>query len=281
MHTDRREILTLLLFLLFSLLLHLLLLLLGREFDWQPTQSEKPPVYIEIQATPERDRELDLPVTPDQKRTTEAKRLGPSDHVAPQETAPIGDAPEDRLPAVSVPVAAETVPQPKPRPQPKPTPSPDAIERPVPDLTSLLTLPQTTQVRIGEEFRRKYRPDVTTGDAVWLDTEKDYLISFFQRLREGIYRTWNYPATSIENGEEGQYLIEMIFDRNGKVLDVYLVDGQVLNHPLLVREAIAAVFKGAPYGALPKNYDKETLTVKAWFSYNLERRGRPDIFGQR
>jgi protein TonB len=278
MHADRRENLNLLLFLLVSLLVHLLVLLIGRGVDWQPEPAPSQPVYIEMQA-PTRDRELDLPVTPDQPRTTEAKRLGPSDQVVDKETAPIGDAPEDRLPAVSVPVPTET--QPQPQPQPKPTQSPDAIDRPVPDLTTLMALPQTTQVRIGEEFRRKYRPDVATGDAVWLDTEKDYLISFFQRLRNGIYANWNYPPTAVANRQEGQYLIEMIFDRSGKVLDVYLVDGQILDHPLLVREAIAAVFKGGPYGALPKSFDQETLTVKAWFSYNLQRSGRPDIFGQR
>jgi len=271
MHADRREIRTLLLFLFISLLLHLLVLLLTREADLLPETVVEKPVYVEM-APPQRERELDLPVTPDQQRTAPAKRLGPSDQVVAHETAPVGDAPEDRLPAVTAPVAPESLPQ-------QPAAS-EIGEKPVPDLKQLLTLPQTTQVRIGDEFRRKYRPDVETGEAVWLDTEKDVLISFFQRLRNGIYRNWNYPQAAIDNNEQGRYLIEMIFDRNGKVLDAYLVEGQDIDHPLLVREAIAAAYKGGPYGALPKGYDKETLTVKAWFQYSLDRQARRGLSGQ-
>jgi len=273
MHADRREIRTLLLFLLVSLLLHLLVLLLGRGVELFPEAGVERPVYVEI-AVPQRDRELDLPVTPDQPRTEPAKRLGPSDQVVSKETAPRGDAPEDRLPAVTAPVAPESL------AQPQPTPSDSGSVRPPPDLKQLLTLPQTTQVRIGDEFRRKFRPDVATGDAVWLDTEKDFLISFFQRLRNGIYRTWNYPPQAIDNREQGRYLIEMIFDREGVVLDVYLVEGQTVDYPLLVREAIAAVYKGGPYGALPKAYDKPTLTVKAWFEYSLDRQAWRGLSGQ-
>jgi len=272
MHANRREIRTLLLFLVISLLLHLLVLLLSRGVALLPETASEKPVYVEI-APPLRDRELDLPVTPDQQRTTPAKRLGPSDHVVKQETAPQGDAPEDRLPAVSAPVAPESL-------QQQPTPADSAEGKRLPDLKQLLTLPQTTQVRIGDEFRRKYRPDVETGEAVWLDTEKDVLISFFQRLRNGIYNNWNYPPAAIDNNEQGRYLIEMIFDRNGKVLDAYLVEGQTIDHPLLVREAIAAVYKGGPYGALSKGYGKETLTVKAWFQYSLDRQARRGLSGQ-
>src|SRR5690606_12652679 len=126
MYADRREIRTLLCFLLISLLLHLLVLLLGRGIELLPEAKVEQPVYVEI-AMPDRDRELDLPVTPDQPRTTPARRLGPSDQVVAQETAPPGDAPEDRLPAVTAPVAPESLAQ----PQPQPAPTPDGSGRPV------------------------------------------------------------------------------------------------------------------------------------------------------
>ena len=194
MHTDFTEIRTISLFVIISLLVHALFLALP-EFQ-PPTPTKKKPVYVEIQSTPAADRpsrELDLPVQPDQQRTKPAKRLGPSDRVVAQETAPIGDAPEDRLPSITVPV------QPKQQPV-KPQPVEDGLKQ-VPDLAKLIALPQQSKVRIGEDWRVKARPDVAEGEAIWLDTEKDILISFFQRLRSGIYRNWIYPGTSLVHGE--------------------------------------------------------------------------------
>lgn len=270
MHTDFTEIRTLSLFVIISLLVHALFLVLPE--IQPPTPAKKKPVYIEIQSAPTTERpsrELDLPVQPDQQRTKPAKRLGPSDRVVAQETAPLGDAPEDRLPSITVPI------QPKPQPD-KPQPVEDGLKR-VPDLAKLIALPQQSKVRIGDEWRVKARPDVAEGEAIWLDTEQDILISFFQRLRSGIYQNWNYPGTSLENGEQGRCLIEMIFDRGGNVLDVILL--QTSGFPLLDREAIAAVLKAdGSYGDLPQAYTEEQLRIKAYFTYNLD--SRPAMFGQ-
>jgi protein TonB len=271
MQTDFTEIRNITLFILVSLLLHALLLTLPTLQD--STTPVKKPVYVEIQARPDTDRpsrELDLPLQPDQERTKPAKRLGPSDRVVEHETAPVGDAPEDRLPAITVPV------QPEPQPD-RPKPLEDGLKpATLPDLKTLTALPQETLVRIGEEWRTKARPDVAEGEAIWLDTEKDILISFFQRLRNGIYRVWDYPGASLDRGEQGACLIEMIFDRNGKVVDVILL--KTSGFPLLDREAIAAVYTGGPYGDLPNVYTEDQLRIKAFFTYNLDR--RPAIFGR-
>ena len=56
---------------------------------------------------------------------------------------------------------------------------------------------------IDDQLRTKYRAEVEEGDSIWLDTEKDILISFYQRLRSGIDRVWNYPGKSKERGETG------------------------------------------------------------------------------
>lgn len=268
MQTEFAEIRTLSLFVLASLLLHLLLLGLPKPHDSIPP-AEKP-VYVEIQSPSDvPSRELDLPEQPNQERTKPAERLGPSDRVVEKETAPKGDAPEDRLPAITVPV------QPPEPQKEKPQPVEDGL-KPVPDLKTLTTLPQDTRVRIGDQFRVKERPDVAEGESIWLDTEQDILNSFFQRLRNGIYQNWNYPSASLGRGEQGACLIEMVFDREGNVLDVELL--QTSGFPLLDREAIGAVYTGAPYGNLPKAYKEDQLRIKAFFTYNLDR--RPAMFGQ-
>lgn len=268
MHTDFTEIRNLSLFVIASLLLHLLLLALPEPPE--PAIPAEKPVYVEMSDyTPS--RELDLPEQPNQKRDTPAKRLGPSDQVVANETAPKGDAPEDRLPEITVPVQPEVQPD-------KPEPTEDGSKpKPLPDLATLTALPKDTRERLGEEWRVKERPDVAEGEAIWLDTEQDILISFFQRLRSGIYQNWNYPGAALDRGEQGACLIEMVFNRQGSVVDVILV--QSSGFPLLDREAIAAVYKGdGSYGDLPKTYKKDQLRIKAFFTYNLDR--RPSMYGQ-
>lgn len=120
------------------------------------------------------------------------------------------------------------------------------------------------------ELRRKYREDVEQGDAVWLDTEKDLLISFFQRFRNNIYGVWNYPPRAAERGAEGTCLLRITIMRNGAVEEVKLMESS--GHRDLDDEAVAAVRKGAPYGRLPSAYKEEALTIYAFFQYQLTRR---------
>jgi protein TonB len=118
-----------------------------------------------------------------------------------------------------------------------------------------------------DEWRRKYRTDVEEGDAVWLDTEKDLLISFFQRFRDNIYGVWNYPARAAERGEEGTCLLKITVNRDGTVDKVQLMESS--GHRVLDDAAIAAVHKGSSYGRISKHYKEETLTIFAFFQYNL------------
>lgn len=258
MNFDENRIL--LAFLALSLLLHLFFLLLLPELNLFPESDKSDPVYVEMR-TPTQSRELDLPKQPDQKRETPAKRLGPSDQVVKKEVAPQGDALEDRIP--SAPSQAQPVAEPdKPKSQ-----TGDIAKPTTPDLAKLLTLPSTTVDRLDDQLRVKYRDEVESGDTLWLDTETDILISFYQRLRSGIYRVWNYPSRSQERGETGICLIRMSFNRDGTVKKVELLEST--GYPLLDREAVAAVYKGAPYGKLPEAYDKKDLSILAFFRYNI------------
>jgi protein TonB len=120
------------------------------------------------------------------------------------------------------------------------------------------------------EWRQKHRGEVERGDAVWLDTERDLLISFFERFRTNIYGVWNYPQPAIEHNEQGTCLLRVTVNRDGTVREVELVESS--GYPLLDREAMAAVRKGAPYGALPRSYESDSLTIFAFFQYRLGKR---------
>jgi len=260
MYLGREDNRRLLAFLTLSLLLHLLLIFLMPEMSLIPEPENSEPVYVEVRP-PVQSRELDLPKEKDQPRETAAKRLGPSDQVVKKEIAPKGDFIEDRVPT------APSRPQPE-QSQDEPRSETGDQSRPkTPDLAKLLTLPSTTVNRIDDQLRTKYRAEVEEGDSVWLDTEKDILISFYQRLKSGIYRVWNYPSKSKERGEAGACLIRMSFNRDGSVKDVELLESS--GFPRLDREAIASVYKGEPYGKLPEAYKKDELSILAFFRYSL------------
>ncbi|WP_291316678.1 TonB family protein [Desulfuromonas sp.] len=237
------------------------------------------------------ERELDLPPAPEQEtpRQSPAKRLGAADQVVKRETAPKGDAPEDRRPAANIPPTPKpaqparaepekTTEQREPlrRPGDAPVPVEPAPLRPqppataLPDLQALLTLPQTTVARLENQWRSKYRQDVEEGDAVWLDTEKDILLSFFRRLRTNIYNVWNYPRRASERQEEGTCLLKITVRRDGSLSEVIVMESS--GYRDLDEEAVEAVRKGAPFGRLPRAYSKETLSIFAFFQYNLMRR---------
>ena len=263
MYINRDENKILLVFLALSLLFHLLLLLLMPELSLFPQADKSKPVYVEVRS-PTQSRELDLPKTADQPRETPAKRLGPSNQSVEREMAPKGNAIEDQT--ASLPSRLQPA-----NKADKPRNETGEIAKPAtPELSDLLTLPNTTADRLANQLRTKYRAEVEEGDTIWLNTEEDILISFYQRLRSGIYRVWNYPSKSRERGETGACLIRMSFNRDGTVKKVELLESS--GFPRLDREAVAAVYKGDPYGKLPDAYKKEDLSILAFFQYGIDRK---------
>jgi len=278
-------------FLLLSLLLHLILLLLLPRHGLFSVNLPVEPVVVEMRPAEVRPRELDLPA-PEREtpRDTPAKRLGPADQVVKRETAPEGTMPEDRTPTARTPAVQPTV------RQPPPAPAPSAEERPRPE-SETATAPKTTAKREKsmptlktlmasaeqaaksvaeaqiEDWRRKYRENVEKGDAVWLDTEKDILFSFFKRFRDQIYGVWNYPPNAAERGQEGTCLLKVTINRDGTVRDVKVMESSGVD--ILDEEATVAVLKAAPYGSLPASYTEPELNVFAFFQYNLIRKVRP------
>ncbi len=258
-------------FILCSLLFHLLLLsfLSGRSVTDGPRQE---PIVVEVRSSQTRDRELDLPVLPEPPapRETPAERLGPSDQLVPKEVAPPGEAPEDRQPVAPAPPPVPA--PPAATPVPEPSPAPEAID---------LGLPQDTLARLQDETRRRQRDDVAPGDQVWLDTERDFLISFFDRFRRNIYNVWNYPPQAITAREQGVAMLKIVINRDGSVDGVEILRSS--GFPTLDREAVAAVYRGASYGALPAAYTEENLVITAYFQYRLSLSGLRggDIFEAR
>ena len=267
-------------FVLLSLLLHLLGVLSTQKVDLFPVSNEVP-VYVEMREVP-RARELDLPELPDQPRTEPAQRLGPSDRVAPRETAPSGRDVEDTAPPPSQTSRPSPAQQPSPASESpsqseiprtldgRPIPMPRDASEPLPrlDPSQLNIAAQAAAARVADTWRTKYREEVEEGETVWLDTERDLLVSFFKRMRDNIYLVWNYPDEASARGQQGTCLLRITFNRDGTLARRPEVR-ESSGWPSLDLEAVEAVIEAAPYGALPRAYPDDTLSIFAFFQYQL------------
>lgn len=299
MNPDNRQDLLLTGFISVSLLLHLIFIYLTPHPETRIPQREEP-VYVELvpekkpaPTPPPQVRELDAQEVPELQKPREkpAKRLAAVDQVVEKEQAPKGTAEEDQRPDapaketktlqrrtyVAPPTTAAATPTEHTTAE-APMASPERDQRPqqevsetapvsVPDLKSLLQLPETTRSRLESDWKQKYRKDVEEGNAVWLDTESDLLFSFFTRFRNNIYAVWNYPGAAARRGEEGACLLQIQINRDGSVRSVNLLESSGFD--VLDKEAMGAVRRGASYGPLPRSYTEPKLTIMAVFKYNL------------
>jgi protein TonB len=275
--------------LIISLLIHGASLTLRTQIPANAPQIQ-PPLYVEVLPA-QKQRETALPQQP-QKPPEKARREGAIDQTTPKEIAPRGLAAEDssRVVAQPKPIIQQPEKQPKPvePPLPKtqlpPDPSPDAIslsvpkpQIPLPSLEQLLQSSNTAAADIARSSQTKQRPDVESGDTLILNMNKDKLFSFFSRFKKGIYNVWNYPQESIKKRQQGRTLLTIIINRDGSIDGVELIQGSGFER--LDREAIAAIFKGQPYGALPQDYREDKLTINAYFEYIMGQ-SKPNIYRQ-
>lgn len=256
-------------FVVLSLLLHMVTLALLQPQEGSRLPARETPFTVDLRPLETKPRELDLPVRETPPRTTAARRLGPQDQVVPRETAPGGDAHHDASPLVPPPR------QPEAR-------SKTGTDRPPP------VIPDFNPFTAGEKsaasiaaldpaLKNRLRDDVEHGNAVWLDTERDLLGSFYKRFRDGIYGVWNYPAEASRRGEQGVALIRIVINRAGLVEQAQILTSS--GYRALDDAAVRAIHEASPrFGYLPSAYPAETLTIFAFFEYRIG--GGPSIYGR-
>lgn len=268
-----------------SLIIHLISLSLTSPAN-QPQQKKAQPFVVEMLPTPPQ-RETILPQQPQQPAHI-TKRQGALDQKVAKEQAQKGDAPEDSSPHNDAVIVAQAQLQPtKETPpeqsvvhqqhQPTMAELPTAQPETLPTLKELFQSGKNAAADIARSTQIKQRPNIENGDETLLNMRQDKLFSFFNRFKKGIYSVWNYPEESIKRRQQGFSLLKIIINRDGSVDDVKIISAS--GHERLDREAIAAIFKGQPYGKLPQSYPDEQLTINAYFEYTLGR-SKPRIYRQ-
>ncbi|OQY18887.1 MAG: hypothetical protein B6I36_05670 [Desulfobacteraceae bacterium 4572_35.1] len=253
-------------------------------------QTQKP-LYVEV--LPQQPKRETFVPQQQKKQPQQTKRQGISEQSVKKEQAPKGSGNEDS----SVVIAQAQPVRPKKQTQlqkkaPEITKRPLLQDRkmaeinintakeqkkPLPTLEQLLNTTNTAAADVARTAQTKERPNIENGDKLLLNMRKDKLFSFFSRFKKGIYNVWNYPQESIAKRQQGLSLLKIVINRDGIVEDVDLIRGSGFER--LDREAIAAIFKGQPYGALPPDYPDEQLTINAYFEYILGQ-SKPRIYRQ-
>lgn len=266
-----------------SLLLHLVVFLYiaTRKEETSPTPTPAP-FFVDLREAEQKPRELDLPVRQqDTPRTRPARRLAPSDQTTEREAAPKGRDSRDSTAVATTedpPLEREAAQQEATESMRPPVSESGNI--PAPSLENLLASAKSAAQSIADldpETNRKMRRDVEEGRAVWLDTEKDILGSFYKRFRNSIEDVWDYPKDAIARGEFGVCLYRIEINRAGVLVN----EPELLKSSGSARldaEAARAVIAAAPrFGFLPDAYRYETLTIFAYFDYRL---GSRSLYGE-
>ncbi|MDO9079336.1 MAG: TonB family protein [Desulfuromonadales bacterium] len=277
-------------FLNFSLFVALSLLLHLGVFLYFATREEEPetppltpaPFFVDLREAEQKPRELDLPVRQlDKPRTLPAPRIAVSEQIAEREEAPKGrDSRDSTTVATSEEPPLETDGAQQEIIQPIRPPVSENGNIPVTSLENLLSSAKSAAQNIADldpETNRKMRQDVEEGRAVWLDTEKDILGSFYKRFRNSVEDVWDYPKEAIARGEFGVCLYRIEINRAGVLVNKpELLKSSGSAH--LDAEAARAVIAAAPrFGFLPDAYRYETLTIFAYFDYRL---GSRSLYGE-
>jgi protein TonB len=271
------------LFIVLSLLLHLgvFFYFATREKETTTPELSPAPFFVDLREAEQKPRELDVPLRePTTPRAQPARRVAASDQVAEREEAPKGTDSRDT-----------TVPTPQESPLATLGDQPEAIKTPPPFVSDIGIRPPLSRedlfvsaknaaqsvADLDPEVNRKMRRDVEEGRAVWLDTEKDILGSFYKRFRNAVEDVWDYPKEAIARGEFGVCLYRIEINRAGVLVN----EPELLKSSGSARldaEAARAVRAASPrFGFLPDAYRYETLTIFAYFDYRL---GSRTIYGE-
>ena len=279
-----------------SLLLHLGVFLY---FTTRGEETETPtltpaPFFVDLRETEQKPREVDIPLRQQPApRTQPARRLAERAQVVEREEAPKGTDSRDTLTEPTDIESQNFRPRqndrrdsrtaPAAEDQPFETMPPLVSEsEDIPTLSreNLLLSAKSAAQNIADldpEVNRKMRRDVEEGRAVWLDTEKDILGSFYKRFRNSVEDVWDYPKDAIARGEFGVCLYRIEINRAGVLVN----EPELLKSSgseLLDAEAARAVRAASPrFGFLPDAYRYETLTIFAYFDYRL---GSRRIYGE-
>lgn len=126
--------------------------------------------------------------------------------------------------------------------------------------------------RLGEledAYRRKFHEDVAEGEAHFINTDDILFGSFLRRFETAVYGVWRYPEEAVRLGIEGMVPTRIVFNRSGEIVKVEILESS--GSRLLDTEVLRTLKQVGVVGGFPRNYQKESYTLIAFFHYGIRR----------
>ncbi len=144
-----------------------------------------------------------------------------------------------------------------------PLPSPPE-RRPEPPVA---LFPTEERLRELTERYRRMPPKREKGKVLSLNTSELKYSRYLLDMKQKIEFYWEYPLSSIRNGEQGRLLIDFVITRDGSVKDIRIVKSS--NYPALDDAAVTAIRLASPFNPFPEDFTIEEVRVHASFEYQL------------
>lgn len=255
--------------LVYSLILHIIVVLLAFFLVQEQKEKETPPFVARIITPDELQKEKALrppkiPEAPKKEKTFRMPKL-PKDMPSPKDlsAAPSGRSTEQRLPKGSADTDSAATATP---------PKDFADKEGKGELPAPKSFPKTFREKLFDKdvigkLAQKGKEETKTDNGITFDTQEFKYYGYMQRLKEKIEGIWRYPSDAAEKGLYGDLYVKFTLKKNGKLGTVELV--RTSGHKSLDDAAIKALKDAEPYWPLPDEWGKDGLTITGHFVYSL------------
>jgi TonB family protein len=104
-------------------------------------------------------------------------------------------------------------------------------------------------------------------DTVALGSSDIKYVAYLAKIKSKILKVWEYPPKAFEKNEEGDVVIKISIDADGRLAAVTLVSSSGSKD--LDEGALSVVKNAAPYEPLPELYNLSRLHIIASFDYKI------------
>jgi TonB family protein len=104
-------------------------------------------------------------------------------------------------------------------------------------------------------------------DTVNLGSSDIKYVTYLAKIKARILRVWEYPPKAIEKNDEGDVVIKISIDADGRLAGVTLISSS--GSAELDEGALSVVKNAAPYEPLPDIYKLSRLHILASFDYKI------------
>ena len=143
-------------------------------------------------------------------------------------------------------------------PEPEATPAPKKEK---------ITKKETKSIRTQKEKGVSVNDDDWREETVDLGSLDIKYVTYLAKIKNKILQIWQYPQKAYENNEEGNVIVKMSIDADGRLAGAALISSS--GYAELDDGALSVVQTAAPFEPLPGIYDLSRLNIVASFQYKI------------